>query len=86
MVDGGVTAYGPDGSIVGVSKDVPEENGWLSFLRTDNGTTVSPAEVYCELVGFEKPRFFVTGLDRVSFELLSSTRALMVTSIPTPWQ
>ena len=54
MVDGGVTAYGPDDSIVGVSKYVPEENGWLSFLRPDNGTTISPAKVYCKLVGFEK--------------------------------
>jgi len=55
MVEGGVTAYGPDDSIVGVSKYVPKENGLLSFLRPDNGTTVSPAKVYCKLVSFEKP-------------------------------
>ena len=71
MVDGGVTAYGSDDSIVGVSKYVPKENGWLSFLRPDNGTTVSPAKVYCTLVSFENPRFFMTTcLDRVEFELV----------------
>jgi hypothetical protein len=54
MVDGGVTAYASDDSVAGVSKEVPNENGWLSFLRSDNGTTVSPAKVYCELVSSER--------------------------------
>jgi hypothetical protein len=54
MVDGGVTAHGPDDGIVGVSKYVPKENGLLSFLRPDNSTTVSPDKVYCKLVSLEK--------------------------------
>ena len=50
MTDGGITAYAPDGSLVGVSNTVGTENGWLSFLLPDEGVTVAPAEVYCELV------------------------------------
>ena len=57
MADGGVTAYGSDNSTAGASKYVPKENGWLSFLRPENRTTVSPARVYCKLVSFGKLGF-----------------------------
>jgi hypothetical protein len=51
MVNGGVTAYSSDGSIVGVSKSVSKQDGWLEFPRPDeNGKIVSPADVYCRLV------------------------------------
>ena len=53
LTDGGITAYAPDGGLVGVSNSVATENGWLSFLLPDEGVTVAPAEVYCELVGSE---------------------------------
>jgi len=53
MVHGGITAYGSDGRIVGVSQAVPQENGFLSFLLPADGVAASPAEVYCELVSFE---------------------------------
>lgn len=55
MVDGGVTAIGFDGNIVGVSKPVAKEDGWLEFPHPDeNGTTVSPAKAYCKLVSSNK--------------------------------
>jgi len=50
MVNGGITAYGSDGRIVGVSQEVPKENGFLSFLLPAYGAAASPARVYCELV------------------------------------
>ena len=51
MVDGGVSAIRFDGNIVGVSKPVPKKDGRLEFPHPDeNGTTVSPAKVYCKLV------------------------------------
>jgi hypothetical protein len=59
MFDGGVTAYGSHGSIVGVSKGVSKQDGWLLFSRPDedgsHGTTVSPAKVYCKLVSPQDP-------------------------------
>ena len=53
MTDGGITAYASDGGLVGVSNLVANESGRLSFLRPDEGVTVAPAEVYCELVSSE---------------------------------
>ena len=50
MVNGGIIAYGSDGRIVGVSQEVPKENGFLSFLLPAYGAAASPARVYCELV------------------------------------
>jgi len=43
MVDGGITAYGSDGRIVGVSQEVPKEHGFLSFLLPAHGAGASPA-------------------------------------------
>jgi hypothetical protein len=70
MVDGGVTAYASDSSIVGVSEQVPKEDGWLLFSRPENGTTVSPAKVYCKLVSSKKLGFSLTGFDCVASELV----------------
>ena len=50
LSDGGITAYGSDGSVVGVSNRVANESGQLSFLIPDNGTTILPAGAYCKLV------------------------------------
>jgi len=61
LVDGGITAYGTDGRIVGVSQEVPKENGFLSFLLPAYGVAASPAKVYCELVSLKKLEFLVTG-------------------------
>ncbi|KAI0306116.1 hypothetical protein B0F90DRAFT_965003 [Multifurca ochricompacta] len=49
LVNGGITAYAPDGSLIGVSLPVPNMNGKLSFLYPKSGENASPAEVYCEL-------------------------------------
>jgi len=49
LVDGGITAYGSDGEIVGVSHEVPED-GLLSFRIPIYGVVPDPAKVYCELV------------------------------------
>lgn len=73
LTDGGITAYGPDGSLVGVSNPVANESGQLSFFIPDNGTTSSPAEVYCELVSF----FLTVCLLVTCLTRSSSTRALM---------
>jgi hypothetical protein len=54
MVQGGITAYGSDGSIAAVSSGFPEENGWLSFVGTENMT---PTQMYCELVSSDKHCF-----------------------------
>jgi hypothetical protein len=55
MADGGVTAFGFDGNMVGVSKPVAQEDGWLEFSHPDeNGATVPPAKVYCKLVSCNK--------------------------------
>lgn len=69
MADGGVTAIGFDGNIVGVSKPVAKEDGWLEFPRPDeNGTPGSPAKVYCKLVSSNKTLVSVlTDLDCVAF-------------------
>jgi hypothetical protein len=52
LTDGEVTAYGPDGSLVGVSNHVANNSGQLSFFRSDNGATGYPTKAYCELVSF----------------------------------
>ena len=57
MVDGGITAYGSDGGMVGVSQEVPKENGFLSFVLPAYGEAASPAKVYCELVSLESLGF-----------------------------
>jgi len=50
LTDGQIAAYGPGGSIVGVSNQVANSNGQLSFLRPGNGRTSHSTNVYCELV------------------------------------
>jgi hypothetical protein len=52
LTDGEITAYGPDGSLVGVSNHVANSSGQLSFFRPDNGATGCSAKAYCELVSF----------------------------------
>jgi hypothetical protein len=52
LTDGEITAYGPDGSLVGVSNQVANNSGQLSFFRPDNGATGHSAKAYCELVSF----------------------------------
>ena len=52
LTDGEVTAYGSDGSLVGVSNRVANNSGHLSFFRPDNGATGCSAKAYCELVSF----------------------------------
>ena len=53
MTDGEITAYGPDGSLVGVSNQVANNSGQLSFFRPDYGATgYSASKAYCELVRF----------------------------------
>jgi hypothetical protein len=52
LTDGEITAYGPDGSLVGVSNHVANSSGQLSFFRPDNGATGCSAKEYCELVSF----------------------------------
>jgi hypothetical protein len=52
LTDGEITAYGSDGSLVGVSNQVANTSGQLSFSRPDNGTTNDSAKAYCELVSF----------------------------------
>ncbi len=47
MVQGGITAYGSDGSIAAVSSGVSKEHGLLSFVGTE---LMTPTQVYCELV------------------------------------
>lgn len=49
LTDGEITAYGPDGSLVGVTNQVANNSGQLSFFRPDNGTTGHSAKAYCEL-------------------------------------
>lgn len=53
MVDNGITVYTSDGSLYGVSKFVPSENGPLSFLIPAGDSAVDVAEVYCNLVSCE---------------------------------
>jgi hypothetical protein len=53
MVNGGITAYGSDGSIAGVSNTV-SDNGPLSFTTSQDA---SPSQVYCEMVSSEKLGF-----------------------------
>jgi hypothetical protein len=52
LTDGEITAYGPNGSLVGVSNQVADNSGQLSFFRPDNGATGYSARAYCELVSF----------------------------------
>ena len=53
MTDGEITAYGLDGSLVGVSNQVVNNSGQLSFFRPDYGATgYSASKAYCELVRF----------------------------------
>jgi hypothetical protein len=47
MQDGLISAYGPDGGIVGISDPVPD-HGSLSFPVDGTG------QVYCELVSSER--------------------------------
>jgi len=84
MVDGGITAYGSDGRIVGVSQDVPKENGFLSFLLPTHGAGASPTRVYFGLVSFESLSFFVTMSETLTYVIqttLSFPQALMVNGI-----
>ncbi|KAH9059076.1 hypothetical protein EDB87DRAFT_1685025 [Lactarius vividus] len=65
--------------LVGVSDPVATENGWLSFLLPDEGVTITPAEVYCELFntsphGTEFPfTLAVNGGDSDNFSLCKSS-------------
>ena len=54
LTDGEITAYGSDGSLVGVSNRVANNSGQLSFSCPNNGTTLADhsARAYCELVSF----------------------------------
>ncbi len=52
LTDSEITAYGPHGNLVGVSNQVANTSGQLSFFRPDNGTTGHSAKAYCELVSF----------------------------------
>jgi hypothetical protein len=83
LTDGEITAYGPDGSLVGVSDQVANNSGQLSFFRPDYGATGhSAGKAYCELVSFFFNRLLlVTGLTRSS-----STRAPMESSFLSRWQ
>jgi len=84
MVDGGITAYGSDDRIVGVSQELPNENGFLSFLLPARGAGASPAKVYFELVSFESLSFFVTGSESLTYVIqttFSFPQALMVNGI-----
>ncbi len=84
LTDGKLTAYGPDDSIVGVSNQVANNSGQLSFLRPDNDTIhhrnsgCYSAKVYCELVSRLIVYFLGTSLTRNS-----STQALMESSFLT---
>ena len=53
MANGGITAYGSDGSIAGVSNTV-SENGPLSFTDSQDA---SPSQGYCRMVSSEKLGF-----------------------------
>lgn len=50
LVDGEMTAYAPDGDLVGVSKTVPSENGLLSFRTHAGNLEIEVTDIYCELV------------------------------------
>ena len=54
LAEGDVTAYGPNGSLVGLSNHVANNSGQLSFFRPENGATRTghPAQSYCELVSY----------------------------------
>jgi hypothetical protein len=54
MSDGRITSF-IDSSITGVSKNVPQENGFLSFTRGEETTSpLAPSTgVYCILVSTE---------------------------------
>jgi hypothetical protein len=52
LTDGEITAYGPDGSLVGVSNQVANNSGQLSFFGPDDGAKGHSAKPYCELVSF----------------------------------
>jgi len=53
MGNGGITAYGSDGSPAGVSNTV-SENGPLSFTDSQDA---SPSQGYCRMVSSEKLGF-----------------------------
>jgi hypothetical protein len=54
MAEGGITATTPDGNTTGVSKEVPNQNGFLSFALASDPSLITPAEgVYCVLVRTE---------------------------------
>ncbi len=69
MTDGEITAYGPDGSLVGVSNQVANNSGQLSFSRPGSGATACSAKVYCELVSSFDALLsvFVTGLSHLRY-------------------
>jgi len=78
LADGGITAYGSDGSLAGVSSPVANISGQLSFPDPDNGATSSPAEAYCALFntsphGAEYPLTLAVNGDGVNFSLCQST-------------
>ncbi|KAN0138196.1 hypothetical protein V8E53_004085 [Lactarius tabidus] len=79
MVDGGVTAYAPDGSFVGASKAVPSPNGLLSFQHPYGNIQILIAQIYCELFntsphGVPYPyALAVNGGDSDSFSLCQSS-------------
>ncbi|KAI9444487.1 hypothetical protein H4582DRAFT_1806987, partial [Lactarius indigo] len=79
LTNGGITAYGSNGSPVAVSNPVATENGLLSFLLPDEGVTITPAEAYCELFntsphGAEFPfTLAVNGGDSDHFSLCKSS-------------
>ncbi|KAI9453021.1 hypothetical protein BJY52DRAFT_1290936 [Lactarius psammicola] len=81
LKDGGITAYALDGSPVGVSDAVATEDGWALFALLDEGETIAPAEVYCELFstsphGIEFPyTLAVNGGDSDHFSLCKSNNS-----------
>jgi hypothetical protein len=55
MSDGGITSLTPDGIITGVSNNVLQENGYLSFTPVESTPSLAPIiGVYCILVSTEK--------------------------------
>ncbi|KAI0271046.1 hypothetical protein BGY98DRAFT_216949 [Russula aff. rugulosa BPL654] len=74
LTDGEITAYGSNGSLVGVSNHVANNSGQLSFFHPDNGATANPAKPYCEL--------FNTSPHGVEFPFTLAVNGVMATTSP----
>ncbi|KAI0047485.1 hypothetical protein FA95DRAFT_1572459 [Auriscalpium vulgare] len=78
LADGGITAAPLTGGESSVSDPVLPPNGWLSFIQPDEGVTIPPASVYCELFntsphGTEFPYALSIAGDSDSFSLCKSS-------------